>query len=287
MPNVVNAAAWVRLLRTLDGQPPWVVTDGGVGVLNGVRKAWPDAERWRCEWHLQRNLADKFPSVVQQDLTDPLHGKLKYAQLSEENWDAYRKLLRMRAAAEVGYAAAENAAVKLDGLIRTQAFARPDPSDGYPVSTGSLEQFFRTLELSLGDRAARLTNKRRADALLKLLAANRNGWVATTTHGRPSCANISTPAAATPPSSASTSTPAAPRACAECLDAQAGGDLSSPFRRRRNARPRQPERVARPARDDVEVKVENVLPARRSVGLEEAETVGLESVLEDPRHGLR
>lgn len=129
------------------------------------------------EWHLQRNLADKFPAAVQQDLTDPLHGKLKYAQLSEENWDAYRKLLRKRAAAEPGYAAAENAAVKLDGLIRTQAFARPDPSDGYPVSTGPLEQFFRTLELSLGDRAARLTNKRRADALLKLLAANRNGWV--------------------------------------------------------------------------------------------------------------
>lgn len=45
------------------------------------------------------------------------------------------------------------------------------------MSTGPLEQFFRTLELSLGDRAARLTNKRRADALLKLLAANRNGWV--------------------------------------------------------------------------------------------------------------
>lgn len=65
----------------------------------------------------------------------------------------------------------------LDGLIRTQAAARPDPSDGFPVSTGPLEQFFRTLDRTLGDRAARLTNKRRADALLKLLAANRNGWV--------------------------------------------------------------------------------------------------------------
>ncbi|UFN45112.1 transposase [Nocardioides okcheonensis] len=109
----------VRLLGTLDGQPQWVVTDGGGAVVNGVRKAWPDAEKWRCAWHLQRNLADKFPSVVQQDLTDPLHGKLKHAQLSEENWDAYRTLLRTRAAANVGYAAAENAAVKFDGLIRT------------------------------------------------------------------------------------------------------------------------------------------------------------------------
>jgi hypothetical protein len=29
----------------------------------------------------------------------------------------------------------------------------------------------------IGDRAARMTNKRRADALLRLLAAHRNGWV--------------------------------------------------------------------------------------------------------------
>jgi hypothetical protein len=45
-----------------------------------------------------------------------------------------------------------------------------------PLSTGPLEQFFRTLDNAIGDRAARMTNKRRADALLKLKAAHRNGW---------------------------------------------------------------------------------------------------------------
>ncbi|MDQ3113313.1 MAG: hypothetical protein M3Q84_04310, partial [Actinomycetota bacterium] len=46
-----------------------------------------------------------------------------------------------------------------------------------PHSTGPLEQFFRTLDSTIGDRAARMTNKARADALLMLLAAHRNGWV--------------------------------------------------------------------------------------------------------------
>lgn len=65
-------------------------------------------------------------------------------------------------------------AAKLDALISEQAASRPED---LPLSTGPLEQFFRTLDATLGDRAAKMTNKRRADALLKLLAAQRNGWV--------------------------------------------------------------------------------------------------------------
>ena len=46
-----------------------------------------------------------------------------------------------------------------------------------PNSTGALEEFFHQLDQTIGDRAARMTNKPRADALLKLLGAARNGWV--------------------------------------------------------------------------------------------------------------
>ena len=45
-----------------------------------------------------------------------------------------------------------------------------------PRSTGAVEEFFRQLENSIGDRASRMTNKTRTDALLKLIAARRNGW---------------------------------------------------------------------------------------------------------------
>ncbi|WP_040456338.1 hypothetical protein, partial [Kribbella catacumbae] len=45
-----------------------------------------------------------------------------------------------------------------------------------PNTTGALEEFFHQLDETIGDRAAKLTNKVRTDALLKLIAARRNGW---------------------------------------------------------------------------------------------------------------
>ena len=45
-----------------------------------------------------------------------------------------------------------------------------------PPSSGPLEQFLGRLGDTVGHRAARLTNKARADALLTLLAAKQNGW---------------------------------------------------------------------------------------------------------------
>ncbi len=50
-----------------------------------------------------------------------------------------------------------------------------------PRSTGAVEEFFRQLENTIGDRARRMTNKTRTDALLKLVAARRNGWADETT----------------------------------------------------------------------------------------------------------
>jgi hypothetical protein len=58
--------------------------------------------------------------------------------------------------------------------VRYQIATRVLPG---PHSTGPLEQFLHHLDATIGDRAARLTNKTRADALLKLLAAQRSGWV--------------------------------------------------------------------------------------------------------------
>lgn len=170
----VNRGAWGRFLRTLPGQPFWAVTDGGGPVTGGARNAWPDVEMWRCEWHLLKNLRTPLPRDVRDNPADPLNGRLRYAQLSPENWTAYRADLLARSRQESGFAGAVTMAAKLDALISEQAASRPDD---LPLSTGPLEQFFRTLDATLGDRAAKMTNKRRADALLKLLAAKRNGWV--------------------------------------------------------------------------------------------------------------
>jgi hypothetical protein len=71
-----------------------------------------------------------------------------------------------------GYLAATKMVTSLDPVVRAQ-LERP-PSG--PRSIGPLEQFFSGLDGSLGPRASTMTNKVRADALLKLLAADRNGW---------------------------------------------------------------------------------------------------------------
>jgi len=63
---------------------------------------------------------------------------------------------------------------RFDALIRGQAATRPPVG---PHSTGPLETYFRGLEMAIGDRAAKMTNKHRADALLKLLTARHNAWV--------------------------------------------------------------------------------------------------------------
>ena len=172
-PRATNAA-WVKFLATLPGQPRWAVTDGGV-TARAAAKQWPDAEMWRCEWHLRQNLATKLPDAVRNDPSDPLNGHLMRAQVSEEHWQTYLSELSRRSARESGFRGALTAATRLSSLITDQAFRRPD--DDLPRSTGPLEQFFHNqVGPTIGDRAARMTNKRRADALLKLIAACRNGW---------------------------------------------------------------------------------------------------------------
>jgi hypothetical protein len=170
----LNQTAWAKFLNTLGGQPQWVVTDGGGPVRGGAGKAWPDAEFWRCEWHLAKNLKDPLPPYVQEDPEDPLNRLLRVAQLAPRGWQDYLSELRSRATQDVNLSAAVAAANRRGPLIAHQAGCRPTD---LPVSTGPLEQFLHATDSTIGDRAANMTNKRRADALLKLLAASRNGWV--------------------------------------------------------------------------------------------------------------
>ena len=168
-----SIAVWQGFLGSLTGQPTRVVTDGGLPA-GAAGRLWPTGtEMRRCEWHIANNLRAGLPDEVRRDATDPIQGLLSAAQRSEPDWEAYLDELSGRAA-QHGYLGALKSAGALDALVRTQAAHRPAVG---PHSTGPLEEFFHTLDQTIGDRAARMTNKRRADALLKLLAAQRNGWV--------------------------------------------------------------------------------------------------------------
>lgn len=170
----LSAAAWARHLTRLDGTPVRVLTDGGRPVMGGAAKAWPGVEMRRCEYHLGRNLMDVMPERVRENQADELRQATLRAQHSVANWGAYLALLHARADVEPGFVGAVHRSTLLDSVIRNQAATR---SPVGPHSTGPLETFFRSIELSIGDRAAKMTNKPRADALLQLLTARHNGWV--------------------------------------------------------------------------------------------------------------
>ena len=117
--------------------------------------------------------AQGCPTTCAETPPTPSSGLLAAAQRSVDDWEAYLDELTGRAA-QHGYLGALKSAGALDALVRAQAGTRPTVG---PHSTGPLEEFFHTLNQTIGDRAARMSNKRRADALLTLLAAHRNGWV--------------------------------------------------------------------------------------------------------------
>lgn len=188
-------AAWRAFLRSLPGRAGWVVIDGGP-ELAGVTDVWtqtpertgpPDPDFAdadpaelaeitvrRCEWHLARNLTDALPDRVRRDHTDPIHTLIAQAQSSLGGWQRLDHELRARQHTTGNYGPILTRLAGIDDLVRAQIATRAPAG---PNTTGALEEFFHQLDETIGDRAAKLTNKVRTDALLKLIAARRNGWI--------------------------------------------------------------------------------------------------------------
>lgn len=176
MPRL-SIQAWQRHLSRLDGAPDIIVSDGGQPITGAVARVWPDTETRRCEYHLARNLTEALPRDVQRDRDDPLHEALTGATWSLDTWEAFLTTLttlqnRAHREPEV-FTNALTVAAKLDPVIRGQLPTRQPTGMN---STGPLEHFYRALDQHIGDRAAKMTNQRRADALLMLLAARYNRW---------------------------------------------------------------------------------------------------------------
>jgi hypothetical protein len=171
---VVDSAAWLGLLRSLKGTPTLIVGDGGPPLASALRvfgRRRPAPELRRCQWHLARNLTLSLPQDVQRDRSDDIHRLIERSLTSVEAWQRLVIEITARTAGG-GYIGALKMVTGLDPVVRGQ-LAQP-PSG--PRSVGPLEQFFAELDATLGPRASTMTNKVRADALLKLLAADRNGW---------------------------------------------------------------------------------------------------------------
>ncbi len=187
-------AAWQAFLASVPGRPDWVVTDGGP-ELGGVTDVLADRVPQpigppdpdfpeptglpaimvrRCEWHLARNLTDALPDQVRRDHTDPIHTLIAQAQSSLGGWQRLERELRALQHTGGNYGPILTRLAGIDDLVRAQIATRAPAG---PNTTGALEEFFHQLDETIGDRAAKLTNKVRTDALLKLVAARRNGWI--------------------------------------------------------------------------------------------------------------
>jgi hypothetical protein len=150
-----------------------VVADDG--IARSAARSWfratpgqagPVTEVRQCEWHLARQVANALTPLP--TLRDPRRREPLLAMTKPETWGRYRGQLLA-----AGQARAVAAYDRIDAVVTHQlATRRPE----HPNTTGPLEEFFHNLKADMGDRAARMTNKRRTDALLMLLAAARNGW---------------------------------------------------------------------------------------------------------------
>jgi hypothetical protein len=174
--------AWSRFLGSRESRPEWVVGDGG-NPLRAVAAAWPagppdegghvPVQTWRCEWHLAHTITQALPNAVRRDRTDPIHQLIPEAVRTIAGWQKAVTTLSRRTGTDTGCQGAITALLQIRNLVAAQELI----TIRGPRSTGAVEEFFRQLENTLGDRVSRLTNKTRADALLKLVAARRNGWL--------------------------------------------------------------------------------------------------------------
>ncbi len=180
-----DAQAWASLLGSLEGRPGWVVGDGGT-PLRAATAVWgsdddltvdlgedPGLRTWRCEWHLARNISNALPAPITADRTDRIHTLIPDAVRSLAGWQQLCDELVRRSRRDGSCRGALNALLNIRHVVLAQDGLEPHG----PRSTGAVEDFLRQLDNTIGDRASRLTNKTRTDALLKLIASRRNGWI--------------------------------------------------------------------------------------------------------------
>ena len=176
-----DVPAWTTFLGSLEGRPGWVVGDGG-HPLPTAAALWshldvnlgedPGFRAWRCEWHLAHNIRQALPTEITRDPTDRINKLIDPAVRSTTGWQKLCDALSKRSRRDGSCHGALNMMLNIRPVVLAQDGVAPHG----PRSTGALEEFFRQLENTIGDRASRMTNKTRTDALLKLLAARRNGW---------------------------------------------------------------------------------------------------------------
>lgn len=174
-----TARSWLDFLDEIDPEgpgPEWVVADGATAIENAVRRRWPNANFYSCEFHLGQALK----GAAGQDAIwteDPAHAVL-FAQAlwANHDWDALGAFAKARPAANLEAWWRTN-----DALVRQQ-IALHWAFRGYPRSNAAAERILDWIDRRFGRRRRySLRNARRLQLILNLVRAHHAGQADLTT----------------------------------------------------------------------------------------------------------
>jgi hypothetical protein len=164
--------SWEAFMRLLPGQPRWVISDRAKAIASAAARAWPDAYRYACEYHLFENAEQRLfdDDLVRRDRLelDPLWRSVRGAFKSPESWE------KMKARA-----IARKAVALLAWIDENEELVLRQMNDRQPeirVTNGAAESFlFQMVAKAFKGRLGLFRNIRRLDKLLALIQVEATG----------------------------------------------------------------------------------------------------------------
>jgi hypothetical protein len=183
-----TADSWIPFLRSLDGEPEWVVADRASAIWKAVDVVWPNATRVMCSWHLKDNLIDAAKcDGVYHSGDQMLVDAIEDAFATVVGWEAVCALFARHKAAHALAWIATN-----DALVRRQA-TMFEANPTRPKSNGAAERFIKSVDNAIGNRRRNFRNAARFRTVLGLLNANLHGSADLFTYAKTVDALLSAP----------------------------------------------------------------------------------------------
>lgn len=167
-----DAYEWERFLRTMPGEPRWVVCDQAGAIAKAVKVVWPDAVIDNGEWHISTaglrwvrptQLGDRYPEIARL-VKRATKGPAELAELAE-------LAAALATLAEVPPKLASWVERQRKSLPALWAKRQPD----MPRGSGPLEQKLDAISAALHQRRFRFRNLGRLERLLALMLLSLNG----------------------------------------------------------------------------------------------------------------
>ena len=180
-----DQSSWEAFLRSLDGEPQWVVADQDGGLEAAMAKVWPDATLYNCDAHLRLNATDYLiKDGVPLDRIKSRSGKKPNETLVWEKHPLHRRLLkavqtpngwkRFKAGVEHWVPPEKDKGIRkwirdTEPLILYQMDLRAEHPDMWLVSNGSVEAQISTLSHAIGFRMINFKNAARLQKTIDLM----------------------------------------------------------------------------------------------------------------------